>query len=610
MNTQVAGECLLTYIESMNDENNKRKNVLDIPLRSDGSEYTIENLAEDQKQALSVVIEHIKNYCESQLSKENMTLRLTVAGVAGSGKSTWINTLVSLVRQLFNYNGAIGVYGPTGSAAFNAGGETINRGFRVPIPIMNLNIAAEKQAQLQQKFAQTVAIVIDERSMVEADKLGCVKHYMNQCAHGGMTEMEWGSIPAVILVGDDYQLPPIGFGAFYALVQKTLSDNPQENNKKIKNQRAAEMKCRVDGYEEFKLFAKNTVYLESIKRVNEDQEQLRRILQGLRGQETSDSLSDVDIQRLLALDIKHEDYTRKEREEIRANSMYLFATKEPRDAFNDEMLLKANRKGNPVARMKSITVGKNEKRVANNHHYDSDRCPAEVLLCKTARVALNGQNISPVLGLYHGSLGIIEDIVYHAGESPYHGDLPAYVLVKFTQYCGNELVPHAKQSVPIPPMKSRCKFGCCTRTYIPLTLAYGKTIHTFQGQTVGPAGKGRPENPIQRIVLEPGDRKFEGNNVGLFYTAMSRATTIGNTGDRMSSAVYFDSPHFSIERFTNLTRQKNGQMYHKALLRQNWVRFMKEKNENRKQYTKEEMKKLFHWITSNRINLNTISRKK
>jgi excinuclease UvrABC ATPase subunit len=110
MNTQVAGECLLTYIESMNDENNKRKNVLDIPLRTDGSEYTIENLAEDQKQALSVVIEHIKNYCECQLSKENMTLRLTVAGVAGSGKSTWINTLVSLVRQLFNYNEARSVW--------------------------------------------------------------------------------------------------------------------------------------------------------------------------------------------------------------------------------------------------------------------------------------------------------------------------------------------------------------------------------------------------------------------------------------------------------------------------------------------------------------------
>jgi hypothetical protein len=57
---------------------------------------------------------------------------------------------------------------------------------------------------------------------------------------------------------------------------------------------------------------------------------------------TSDSLSDVDIQWLLALDNRHEDHSRKERDEIQANSMYLFVTNNPWDAFNDEMLLKAN----------------------------------------------------------------------------------------------------------------------------------------------------------------------------------------------------------------------------------------------------------------------------
>jgi hypothetical protein len=111
------------------------------------------------------------------------------------------------------------------------------------------------------------------------------------------------------------------------------------------------MRCRVDGYEELKLFAKNTVYLESIKRVNENQEQLRSILQGQRCQETSDSLSDVDIQWLQALDIKHEDYSRKERDEIQPSKLQgsVFATKDLRDAFNDEMLLKANQQGNHVA---------------------------------------------------------------------------------------------------------------------------------------------------------------------------------------------------------------------------------------------------------------------
>jgi hypothetical protein len=72
-------------------------------------------------------------------------MAFTLAGVARSGKNTWINTLVLLVRQLFNNNEAIGVYGRTGSAAFNGGGETINPRFRVPIPNMNLNISGEKQ---------------------------------------------------------------------------------------------------------------------------------------------------------------------------------------------------------------------------------------------------------------------------------------------------------------------------------------------------------------------------------------------------------------------------------------------------------------------------------
>jgi hypothetical protein len=81
------------------------------------------------------------------------------------------------------------------------------------------------------------------------------------------------------------------------------------------------------------------------------------------------------------------------------------------------------------------------------------RCPAVVILCKTAKVSLNGQNISPNLGLYHGSVGMIEDIVDHEeGEKPQHGELPAYVLVKFAQYCGKQLLPHSKLSVPIPQM--------------------------------------------------------------------------------------------------------------------------------------------------------------
>jgi AAA domain len=323
--------CLEAYIMKLDGN---KANDLNIPIRSDGSDYIIEDLAKDQKQALAIALYHIREYCEGDLITEDITMRLTVAGVAGSGKSTWINTLVSLVRKLFNNNGTVGVYGPTGSTAFNAGGETINRGLGVPIPITTLS--STKHHQLMNKFADTIAVIIDERSMVEAEKLGCAKLYMNECAHGGQTQKDWGGIPIVILVGDDYQLPSIGLGAFYSI----QPEYDGTKGTKKKQPAKAQVQCLLEGNIEFKIFAHNSLYLESIKRINKDQEQLRRILKTLRCEDEDDKLCDTDMQRLLELNLKDKKYSPKEREEIQNNSMYLFATKEPRDQLNNKMLLK------------------------------------------------------------------------------------------------------------------------------------------------------------------------------------------------------------------------------------------------------------------------------
>jgi hypothetical protein len=580
--------------------------ALDIPLRSDGSEYVIRDLAVDQKGALAAVVSRIRDYCLNNLKATDEILRLTVSGVAGSGKSTWINTLVSLVRRLFNCNESIGVYGPTGSAAFNAGGETINRGFRVPIDIKTLHLVSSTEKYLLGRYSRTICLVVDERSLLEANKLGCIKHFMSKCAHGGRnTAKDWGGIPIVILVGDDYQIPAIGFGAFYA-----LQEAPQKSTKPVN---AAELSCRISGFEEFRKFGKNVIFLSpDAKRVNKDQDQFRRILKGLRCEGEDDQLLEEDIQRLLALDINHPSYSKQEREEIQATSMYLFATKEPRDAHNAKMLLKANLQGNPVARIKSKTVNKQGKEKSMASHFDNDRTPNLVQICKTAKVALNGCNISPAVGLYHSTLGVVEDIVFNKDESPNLGDMPAYVLVNFSQYCGKELIPGRKNSVPVTPVTARCKYNCCSRTYIPLTLAYGRTVHTFQGQTVGPVPDGRPQNSIQRIIVQPGTRQFEGNNVGLFYTTASRPTTIGTKDDKMSSAIYFDGPDFSRARITNLTKERSGKMYIKARLRQNWVNYLKTNSSHMKVYTDKEKDNLFAWITAQKYtieDLDTIIRK-
>ena len=38
----------------------------------------------------------------------------------------------------------------------------------------------------------------------------------------------------------------------------------------------------------------------------------------------------------------------------------------------------------------------------------------------------------------------------------------------------------------------------------------------------------RTDNPVQRTICDPGTKKFEGQNIGLFYTILSRATSLGD----------------------------------------------------------------------------------
>ena len=82
----------------------------------------------------------------------------------------------------------------------------------------------------------------------------------------------------------------------------------------------------------------------------------------------------------------------------------------------------------------------------------------------------------------------------------------------------------------------------------PLRLAFSQTIHTFQGQNAGPVGIGQTPNAIQKLVCDPGTRKFEGICVGLFYTLLSRVTTLGNPLDIMSSAIYFTGRNMNTDR--------------------------------------------------------------
>ena len=93
-----------------------------------------------------------------------------------------------------------------------------------------------------------------------------------------------------------------------------------------------------------------------------------------------------------------------------------------------------------------------------------------------------------------------------------------YVLVDFPQYCGPSFYDgentelkserdNKRTWVPVPSVLGRfSNNGACAKLYMPLSLAFGKTIHRFEGASVGNTAPGRPDNAFEKIVGDPGTR--------------------------------------------------------------------------------------------------------
>ena len=131
------------------------------------------------------------------------------------------------------------------------------------------------------------------------------------------------------------------------------------------------------------------------------------------------------------------------------------------------------------------------------------------------------------------------------------------------------------QFVPIPPCEFCCTRGhdCCRRRYVPLGLAYARTIHKFQGLSAGPVDEGKIKNMYDVIVCDPDERQHEGKQTGLFYTALSRATTLGDSTGR-GSAIYFVGDAFNRDRVKLLTRRSNMFEFENVMNRRTWVAYL------------------------------------
>ena len=127
-----------------------------------------------------------------------------------------------------------------------------------------------------------------------------------------------------------------------------------------------------------------------------------------------------------------------------------------------------------------------------------------------------------------------------------------------------------------------------------MRLAFAQTIHTFQGQNAGPVEPGQTPNAVQKLVCVLGTRRFEGTCVGLFYTFLSRVTTLGNPDDKMSSAIYFTGPNMNPGRVLNITMNGKDNMYVMAKKRKQYVSHL-QKYEHDSQMNKTEQRSILQW---------------
>jgi len=103
---------------------------------------------------------------------------------------------------------------------------------------------------------------------------------------------------------------------------------------------------------------------------------------------------------------------------------------------NTEMLRREHSAENPVARIRSKITTQTRNTNQNTTHFKDNPVPIITNLCRNARVQITGRNLEPDWGLYNGAIGTVKEIVYEHDKSPIGGDLPEFVLVEFTQYCG------------------------------------------------------------------------------------------------------------------------------------------------------------------------------
>ena len=406
-------------------------------------------------------------------------------GTAGTGKSYLIRAIRQRLQTMCGEesNPPVIVIAPTGVAAFNINEVTIH--FTLSIPICNdkrlVDIDGERLKQLQERMNMVHYIIIDEKSMVGRRMLGLIDTRLRQIFSEKKNEPFGGR--SIILFGDFGQLPPV-------LDVPMYSTNISRDG--LSNYRIATYKFFSEVYK-----------LDIIQRQSGDsevQQEFRDIL--LRLCDGESSLNDWKT-----LTTRFEENLNQDERDSFSDAISILTTWEEVDKINIDMLRSLQR---PVAKI----VGDHNRVEAKKASSEMAKgLEAQLLLAKGARIMLTA-NVWMEGRLVNGSTGVIQDIIFREKGPP---SLPVAVFITFEKYEGPTITNlEGVKVVPVVPIKRswKGKNGTqCSRSQVPLCLAWVVTAHKSQGLT------------LEKAKIDLGSKEFA---AGLSFVAVSRVRSLND----------------------------------------------------------------------------------
>ena len=194
--------------------------VHDMDYDTIGLSERIDMLNEDQRRIFDQVDDHLKHQsrhdCDDCKCKDLKPLHMFVSGVGGTGKTFLIETIRSLVKEIWRDHASddttCAVAAPTGLAAYNVGGVTVHRLFQLPIEHEGKTAGYWPLSKVAQKVMPTnlcslKLIIIDKVSMLSNLNLAYI-HLRLEELFSGSGDDYFGSMN-MLFVGDILQLPQL-----------------------------------------------------------------------------------------------------------------------------------------------------------------------------------------------------------------------------------------------------------------------------------------------------------------------------------------------------------------------------------------------------------------